>query len=295
MIKYFIRILFAVVILLISNCLLAQDDLEELLEKETEERTEQAIATFKSTRVINMHSIERMQQGDLDFRVSHRFGELNSGAYEFFGLDHSGSHLSLEYGIFNWLMLGAGRATYQKTFDSFLKFSLIRQSSGEKNIPVSVSYYSGIAVNTLKFPESENDFFSSRLCYTHQILAARKCSNRLSLQLSPTLVHRNLVKTADEKNDLIAAGVGGRFKLSNRTAVSIEYFYVHDKNNDPGVTYYDPLSVGFDIETGSHVFQLYFTNATAIIEKGYIGETTGNWTDGDICFGFNISRVFTLK
>ena len=96
---------------------------------------------------MNGHSIERMPPGQLDFRISHRFGRINSGAYEFFGLDQSNIHFSLEYGILNWLMVGIGRGTYEKTFDGFAKFTIFRQSSGARVMPVSVSALSSVAVN----------------------------------------------------------------------------------------------------------------------------------------------------
>ena len=276
--------------------ILMGQDIDELLEEATGSSTEYAYATFKSTRIISGHSIERMQEGQLDFRISHRFGELNQGAYEFWGLDQASIHLSLEYGITDWLMFGIGRGNYEKTFDGFVKFSIFRQSKGERNMPVSISYLSTLALNSLKWDGPEKLPFWDRASYVHQLLVARKFSERLSLELNPTFVHRNLVATELDPNDLWALGVGGRFKLSKRVSVNFEYYYVvpplHDYQSKKT---YNPLSVGFDIETGGHVFQLHITNSVAMIEKGFIGETTGNWLDGGIHFGFNISRVFTLK
>jgi hypothetical protein len=276
---------------------LSQDDLMNLLDQEASEPVNYASATFKATRIINGQSIERMKEGQLDFRIHHRFGQLNTGAYNLWGLDQANVHFSLEYGVTDWLMLGAGRGTYEKAFDGFAKFSLLRQSTGGRNMPVSVSLFSSIYLNSLKWADPERtNYFSSRLSYTCQALIARKFSNRFSLQLSPTLVHRNLVATALDPNDLYALGVGGRMKLASRISINVDYFYVvrpvHDYMSTP---VYNPLAIGFDIETGGHVFQLLFTNSLAMTEKGFIGETTGRWSKGDIHFGFNISRVFTLK
>jgi len=275
----------------------AQDDLMHLLNESTEEAVSFTAATFKSTRIMNGHSIERMPSGQLDFRISHRFGRLNSGAYEFFGLDQSSIHLSFEYGITDWLMVGLGRGSFEKTYDGFVKFSPFRQSSGGKIMPVSVSFFSSVALQTVKWADPEQtNYFSSRLSYSSQILIARKLSQIFSIQLTPSYVHRNLVTSELDPNDLWAVGAGGRMKLTKRTSLNAEYYYVINANN----TYlsqpvYNPLSVGFDIETGGHVFQLIFTNSLSMIEKGFIGETTGRWLQGDIHFGFNISRVFTLK
>lgn len=284
-------------LVLLTLTVSAQDDLMDLLNDNAAADTNYTTATFKSTRIMNGHSVERMPPGQLDFRISHRFGTVNSGAYEFFGLDQANIHFSLEYGIFNWLMIGAGRGTYEKTYDAFAKLTLLRQSSGARVMPVTVSFFTSAALNTVKWTDPERaNYFSSRLSYTSQVLIARKISQGLSLQLSPSYVHRNLVATELDPNDLWAMGAGGRLKLSKRISLNAEYFYLVNADN----TYmshpvYNPLSIGVDIETGGHVFQLILTNSLAMIEKGFIGETTGRWLNGDIHFGFNISRVFTLK
>ena len=296
----FVRLIFPIVILfflLITTPAFSQEeDLESLLEKEIEIKPELTIATFKSTRLINSHTIERMQKGDLDFRISHRFGEVNTGVYELFGLDYSSSYLAAEYGITDWLMTGIGRGTMQKTFHGFYKLSIIRQSSGKKSVPVSVSWMQGVSLNALKWTNPErSNYFYSRLSYIHQLLIARKFNQKFSLQIMPVLVHRNLVHNKSDKNDLYALGTGGRYKLTNRLAVTAEFFYVHGLNNTSGINYYHPISIGMDIETGSHVFQLMITNSSGILENHFIGETTGDIFDGGFRIGFNISRVFTLK
>jgi hypothetical protein len=250
--------------------------------------------TFKSTRIMNGHSVEKMAPGDLDFRVSHRFGRLNSGAYEFFGLDQANTHLSLEYGITKWLMAGIGRGTYEKTFDGFAKFTLARQSQGKKSFPLSVSLLSSMAYRTVKPGAfAENYTFSERSAFTGQLLVARRLNQYLSLQLMPTVISRDVAGT--EPGLLWAAGAGGRVKLASRISLNAEYYYSFDRGTYLNSEVYNPLSIGFDIEAGGHVFQLIFTNSVAMIEKGFIGETTGSWGKGDIHFGFNISRVFGIR
>jgi hypothetical protein len=283
-------------LLLITTGIFAQDDLMNLLDQDNKATTNFTTATFKSTRIMNGHSIERMVPGQLDFRISHRFGRVNSGAYELFGLDQANIHFGLEYGIFKWLMLGVGRGTYEKTFDGFAKVSLLRQSTGAVNMPVSVSLFSSAALKTMKWPDqTRTNYFSSRMSYTAQVLVARKINQGLSLQVAPTFVHRNLVATELDPNDLYAVGAGGRVKLSKRISVNAEYYLVANPKKYMSQTVYNPLSVGVDIETGGHVFQLILTNSVAMIEKGFVGETTGSWGKGDVHIGFNISRVFTLK
>jgi len=283
------------IFLVLAPMALEAQQIDDLLDEVSESSTEYVSATFKSTRIVSGHSIERMPAGQLDFRISHRFGPVNGGAYEFFGLDQASMRLGLEYGITDWLMAGIGRGTYEKTYDGFLKFSVLRQSRGKKAMPVSLSYLSTIAVNTMKWTGDGDLPLWDRASYVHQLLIARKFNERLSLELNPTFVHRNLVNTELDPNDLWAVGVGGRFKITKRISFNAEYYYVVPPLHDYQSTEtYPPISLGFDIETGGHVFQIHFTNSLAMIEKGFIGETTGNWLDGDIHIGFNLSRVFTL-
>jgi len=271
----------------------AQDDLMNLLNKETPPPgPEYTIGTFKSTRLINGHSVETRAKNVLEFVISHRFGTLNSTAYQFFGLDDAEIRLGLDYGVTDRLNIGFGRNSFQKTFDGFVKYKILRQASGASNVPVSVVLFASMAINSLHSPDfPENTVFSDRLAFVYQGLIARKLSQKVSLQLSPTWVHRNFVLDPAERNDIFALGIGGRYKLTKRVALNIEYYYqVSDTPSD----YYNSLAVGFDIETGGHVFQLHFTNSRGMIEKAFITETTGNFFKGDIHFGFNISRSFNL-
>ena len=270
-------------------------NIDDLLKESEANTTDYTTATFKSTRIINGHSIERMHAGVLDVRIDHRFGQLNTGSYNLWGLDQANIHLGLEYGITNWVMVGIGRGTYEKTYDSFLKFSIFRQSTGARNMPVSVSYLTSAALNSLKWTGPGKLYFWDRMSYVHQLLIGRKFSERFSLEINPTYVHRNIVATVLDPNDLWSAGIGGRFKLTAHMSLNFEYYYVVPPRHDyRSLKTYNPLSIGVDIETGGHVFQFMLTNSLAMIEKGFIGETTGNWLDGGIHLGFNISRVFTL-
>jgi hypothetical protein len=270
--------------------------LEDLLSKESEPETNFATATFKATRIINGHSIERMEQRQLEFRISHRFGEVSRGSYNLYGLDMSTIHFSLEYGITDWFEIGAGRSSFEKTVDGFAKFSILRQSSGAKKMPIHLSYVVSAEVNGLKWSDpTVTNYFSSRVSFVHQLLIARKFSDSFSMEINPTFVHRNLVKEAIDPNDLYALGVGARYKITKRTSLNAEYYYVYRRNAKYLDTkYYNPLSVGIDIETGGHVFQIMLTNCGAMREAGFIGKTTGNWLDKDFRLGFNISRTFSL-
>ncbi|HMR89942.1 MAG TPA: DUF5777 family beta-barrel protein [Saprospiraceae bacterium] len=280
-------------ICLISGSLWSQeDDLLSLLgEEETIDYTN---ASFKTNRVINLHSLESTAKGVLDFKIGHRFGTLNGGFYELFGLDNASIRLGFDYGLTDALTIGVGRSGFQKTYDGFIKYKFLRQSTGKRNMPLTVGVLLTSAIQTLKWadPDREN-FFSNRLYYTGQLIIGRKFSESFSLQLSPTLVHRNLVATNAEKNDVYALGTAARIKLTKRLALNAEYIYLLPDQVADGIT--NSLSLGVDIETGGHVFQLHLTNSTSMIEKGFIAETTNSWSDGGIHFGFNVSRVFTVK
>ena len=286
--------LFIFLFLLLPVAIFAQeDDLLSLLGEE-EETIDYATASFKTSRIINAHSLENTAKGVLDLKISHRFGFLNTGAYELFGLDGATMRFGFDYGINDRLMVGWGRSTVEKAYDGFVKYKILRQSTGKKTMPITLAWLTTTSVNTLKWQQLDREnYFSSRLSYTHQIIVGRKFSEAFTLQIMPTVVHRNLVKTAVEANDVYALGMAFRQKLTKRIAINGEYFYVFPNQLANG--YVNSMSLGFDIETGGHVFQLHFTNSTAMTEKGFITETSGNWFKGDIHFGFNVSRVFTIK
>ncbi|MBK7377343.1 MAG: hypothetical protein IPJ02_17860 [Chitinophagaceae bacterium] len=287
--------------LLSTTKLMAQQkdttDLLSMLEKEVagdeKSQTNYTTATFKTTRLINGHTVENVAAGVLDVKISHRFGRLNTGSYELFGLDNASMRMGLDYGITRYLMVGIGRSTFEKTYDAYFKLKIFRQSTGKRKMPVTLSYVPTVALKTLKWEDpNRKNYYTSRLYFTHQLIIGRKFSEGTSIQLMPTYVHRNLVKYASESNELFAAGIGGRQKITKRVSINAEYYYQIPGYRLTGTT--NSLSLGFDIETGGHVFQLHFTNSRGMNERTFVSETTGLWEKGDIYFGFNISRVFTV-
>lgn len=279
-----------------ANAATAQDeDLLSMVGGDEKPKKERVKYAFKSPRVINIHSIEFLNPGTLDFRILHRFGQLDQGYKNFFGLDQASMRMSFDFGIMHNLMAGVGRSTFKKELDAFVKYAPIRQSTGGKlNSPVTVALVSGITMDGMDWADpSRTNYFTSRLAYYFQAVIGRKFSEGFSLQLSPTMVHKNLVKLESDPNNIYALGIGGRLKVSKRVALTWDYNHVLVGMPDSG--YYNPLSVGVDIETGGHVFQLHFSNATGMNERAFITETTGNWGKGEVRFGFNLSRVFQLK
>lgn len=267
------------------------NDLEDMLSDAVTTPKTYTMGTFKTTRIANGHSVENVGKGVLDFRVNHRFGRINDGISEFFGLDNAVTRIGFDYGITNWLMVGYGRSTLNKEYDGYLKAKLLKQTD-DNAMPVSLSYVGAISVeaNKVQVPAGQEYYFSNRIAYVNQLLIARKFNSAFSLQLMPTHLHYNYVTYNDEPNDIFALGIGTRVKLSKRISLTGEYYYQFNQLRDT----YNSLTLGIDIETGGHVFQLFFSNSAGITERSVIGKTTGNWLDGDIHFGFNISRVFTI-
>lgn len=286
------RYIFTLLLFLSAKLHAQEDSLLRLLDP-APSRTEKVIRAFHSTRVIMSHSVEMLPAGVLDFRILHRFGNVNRGLYEFFGLDQATIRLGLDYGITPNLMVGIGRGSYKKELDGFIKYRPLQQRSGARALPVSVLVSGGVTLNTLRFADpTRKNYFSSRLAYYGQLIVGRKFSDRFSLQLMPTMLHRNLVPTTEDPNDIFAAGVGGRLKLNKRFSLNVDYHYVINQND--ALPVHNPLSVGFDIETGGHVFQLHVTNASGMNERVFLTETINDWAQGELQFGFNISRVFQV-
>ncbi len=269
---------------------LAQEDLMSIFGEDTPKK-EFVSATFKTTRLVIGQSVENVPIGNLNFIISHHFGRINEGPYNFWGLDQSTIRLGLEYSITNKLEIGLGRSTFQKTIDSYVKYKILRQDN--QHTPLSLSYFGGIAINTLKWDEPDRvNYFSSRLSYVNQLLIARKFNNNISLQFMPTHIHNNLVKLSSDPNDIFALGGGGRVKLTQRISINAEFYQIITEKTRE--LFDNSLSIGFDFETGGHVFQLFLTNSQPLFERGFITETNGRWNNGDIYFGFNIVRTFTI-
>jgi len=293
--KILLLIIFSITF--ISASFAQADSLMNMLDDSASVKKEPVSATFKATRIIDGSSVENLGAGILDFRIDHRFGQLNQGAQNFFGVDDATTKLALDYGITNWLMIGIAHDVLNKEDNGFLKIKLLRQKTD--GTPVTVSYVGSMSIQTTPaptLPSGDTWLFTNRLYYTNQILIARKFSQRLSLQLMPSIVHYNLVDSTKFSNNTIAIGIGGRIKVSKRIAITGEYYCRLTNTNMlyEGQPTYNSLSFGIDIETGGHVFQLMLTNAQGMTERSFIGQTTDSWTKGAIHFGFNISRVFTI-
>lgn len=284
------KIILIIFIISINSQFFGQD-LLDILDNESPKTENIVTATFKGTRILNGHSIENRKDKELEFIISHRFGRVNLGFDELFGLDQSNIRFALEYGFNDNLTIGLGRSSFEKTYDSFLKYSLLKQKNGENSFPFAVSLFGSVAVKTLKdYDPSDKRTFAESLFYVGQVLIARKVSPSFSYQITPTYVHRNTVRINADPHDIFALGFGTRMKLSKRVSFNSEYYVTF--NESKSIDARNSLAFGIDIETGGHVFQLILSNAITMIEKSFITESTGNFFGGDIHFGFNISRTF---
>jgi len=289
-----LKIILFITVFSFLQSLHAQSLLDELEEIAPQETTDYTIATFKSTRIINGQSIENIAVKELNFIIQHRFGPVSNGAVDLFGLDQAQIRFGFAYGLTDRITLGLGRSSFQKTYDGYLKVKVLRQSTGMKNMPITLSYFGSAVINGLPWPDpNRENFFSSRMAYVHQILIARKFNSDFSFQVMPGIVHKNFVQTAAEPNLIPSIGAGFRYKLTNRLSINGEYF--GPLNATTRQNNFDCFALGVDIETGGHVFQLHITNATGMFDRNFITETQGDLSQGDILFGFNINRVFNLE
>lgn len=252
---------------------------------------EKVTGTFRSTRVINAHSTEMLHKGEMDFRILHRFGSVKTGYKNFFGLDYASMRLGFDFGITNNLMIGIGRSTLLKDLDIFAKTRILQQTKGENAMPVSLLVSGGYIVTTQQSFAPKNPTIVDRSSYYVQVIIGRKFSPNFSMQLSPMVLHNNTTLNATDDQTIIGLGGGMRYKVSKRIALVADYHYAIGKLDDANK---NPLSFGVDIGTGGHVFQLHFSNATGMNEKGYLTQTTGDFFKGDIRFGFNLSRMFQI-
>lgn len=262
----------------------AQDDL--LAELDSTMTKDYTTPAFKGLQIVTLQSTKTPAAKEAYFVVSHRFGSVKGGISEFFGLDMATTKIGGVYGLTDWLSVSGSRHTLLKVYEAAVKYRLANQGN---DFPLTVIGYNTVDINTFlekeDYPKIE---FTDRLTYITQLLVSRKISNRLSLEIVPMYIHKNLYNPDIENNDQVAMGAGGRFKLGKRLSINMEYVYNFDK---PGY-YQNPLSVGLDIETGGHVFQLLFSNSQAMTESGYVTTAAGDWGKGDFFFGFNLYRVF---
>ena len=276
----------------------AQDNL--LSEIDTVKTDTKVVSAFKALKIVNIESTKLVGKGDFYLIVAHRFDYLNHGFDDFFGMDNANTQFKFAFGLKDWLMVQVSRSGFQETYESGVKYRLMKQD--KEGFPFAIVGFNSLAINTeMKKVNLPGVQFRDRLTYANQLLISRKFNDKLSLELAPSHFYENTVREVlDQNNQVIlpnpqnksqfAIGMGGRYKFARRWSVNVDY--AAHLNRARQSIYKNPLSVGVDLETGGHVFQLLFTNARAIHEAGYLGQTAGDWGKREIAFGFNLVRVF---
>lgn len=302
---------------IVSN-ISAQDDLLKMLDTVAPDAGNNKVtAMFKTTKIISLQTPQTVGEGELDFRITHRFGSMgvasNGGVHTLYGFDAAEDiRFSFDYGITDKFQVGVGRSKKSENLDGSLKYRFMEQTLDNK-VPLTICAYSIASLTPVRESQlypgadstwvAENNEFAHRMVYTTQILFARKFSNWLSMSVAPGYTHRNYVLgivnadngTTDE-NDLFSISAGLRLKVSRSVSILADYFLVmsdYRKSNTLN-PYYAPLALGVEIETGGHVFHINLTNSSGIIENYFIPNSPDSWKDGGYKFGFNISRVFTI-
>ncbi|MFT4780336.1 MAG: hypothetical protein ACJAZK_000377 [Psychroserpens sp.] len=268
--------------------IIAQDDLLDEIDTEIIDN-QFSIAAFKGLKIVNFESTKLVAKQELTLIVSHRFGSIENGLDSFFGLDDAVTRLNFVYGISDGFNIGLSRSSFQKIYQTSFKYRLFRQQNN--GFPFTIVGFNSILINTAlekdNLPKIE---FKDRLGYTTQLLISRKVNTNFSYELAPTYFHDNYVQQNNQDNSQFALGLGARHKLTKRLSINADYgWHLNRAKNSP---FKNPLSIGIDLETGGHVFQMHFSNAQAMNTNGFLGQATGDWSDGNIYFGFNLSRVF---
>jgi hypothetical protein len=285
-------------VLLFPICVFSQNDL--LSEIDTVKTDTKVESAFKSLKIVNLESTKLAGKGDFYLVIAHRFDYVNNGFDDFFGIDNANTQIKFVFGVIDWLTVHIARSGFQETIDSGIKYRLASQE--KEGFPFTIVGFNSLAINAEmkkeNYPKLE---FENRLSYVTQLLISRKFTDKLSLEIAPSYFHENTLKDIlddtgnvilpnPQSNDQFAIGLGGRYKFAKRWAFNMDY--AAHLNRASQSIYENPLSIGVDLETGGHVFQMHFTNSRAMHESGYLGQTTGSWSKGEIAFGFNLVRVF---
>ena len=290
--KFLQKMVFSLLLLLVSN-IYAQDDLLNQLDSIQPKEKEIVPAAFKGLQVCNMQSTKLPVKGEFYFLVSHRFGDLSKGLENFFGLDNALTKIGGIWGITNWLSLGVSRHTYNKTYELAAKYKFANQITD--GFPFTIVGYNTMDINSeLKKEVNPQLEFQDRLQYSSQLIISRKFSESFSCEILPIYIHKNLYEASNDQKDLFLLGIGGRYKLSKRLSLNAEYAARLNKDNNLTSTFNSPLTVGLDIETGGHVFQMVFSNSQPMNDVAMLSNARGNWDfhRGPLYFGFNMYRVF---
>lgn len=239
--------------------------------------------TFFSTRHALTPTVETVAERELLFSIMHVFGPLDAGYEQFWGLDsYANIRLGFDYGWSDRTSVGIARSRTDKLVEFRLKHIALRQMESG-SVPLTLGATAGAGWNTtpgLLRP------FGDRLSFFGSVMAARKWSETVSVQVSPMVSHVNLVP-ADEENTAVSVGIAARYRSSATRAFAIEASPVLMGRSDATHTHW---AVSYDMETGGHVFQLFVSVGEGLVEPYWVQKSR----TPTLKFGFNVNRIFRI-
>lgn len=272
--------------------------------------------TFESIWLIDNQTVMVPVKKSFEMDIMHRFGTLGKGYEDFYGIfETSMIRLGFSYVPINNLLVGVSIARSNMTWEGYAKYAILKQTKGK--YPVSVTYYGNMAVDTRK----KDNFYhrSDRFLFFNQLLIARKITNKLSVQIAPSVTHQNLVQgylktsgsvadstykstvAGEMKHYHFALAFSARYKI--KEAMSILFNYDQPLTKHPTDNPNPNLSLGVEFTTSSHVFQIFFTNYYYMIASRNNLYNKNNPIDikglndvtfhpGNFLIGFNITRLW---
>lgn len=250
---------------------------------------------FRIGSLIGMSTVVNLEARNLNSLITHNFGLVSSGIEEFYGLDQNAAvRLGFDYGVTDKLTIGIGRTSVEDNVDFRAKYIVLEQLKSDK-MPVQVAIKGDVGINTQKNTQFDDFTFQERLNYFASLMVARKINKQISLQIAPMISHFNTVKIEQTgvvpENTHYGIGLGGRYAFDERKAITFEYLPVIG-DRSPGTK--NHFAISYEIETGGHVFQMFFMSGKWFTEQHLLARTNTDFFAGDFRLGFNINRVFGL-
>ncbi|WP_111670983.1 DUF5777 family beta-barrel protein [Algoriphagus litoralis] len=267
---------------------------EAQLERKLENENQPVDLIFHAPRHINLLTVEHLEKKTMHFAIMHTFGTLDGGIENLFGLDNGANiQFSFEFGLSDKISLGASRSSRDKFYNIYGRYLILEQTQNN-SVPLSLSFAAGggIISNPYSFlPQNERPQFTDRLAYFGQVMLARKFSKKISVQLSPMLAYftnpLDIYQIEGSQNFYLGLGFSGKYKVTDRSSLTLQY--IPNLNSDLQSNF----GIGWDVEAGGHVFQMYFVTSQALNEQYLLAG--GNGVPGEeFRLGFNVNRIFAL-
>lgn len=253
------------------------------------------VVIFKATRLVNSQTTEMIKKQNFNFQIIHRFGDIagkNGGGQTAFGLDRVNDVLfGFEYGVSDNFNIGLNRSTIGQLIQFEVKYAIMHQTSNDSS-PFALTFIGEAGAR----PYSVFPSFEDRVTWLAQAVIARKFSG-LSLQVSPTFVRDNTPypQLPGNEQQFFAVQAAARIKLTNHTGVLLDYAHPFSSFRSNNVNFEDPIGIGYEVETGGHVFTVNITNSNAISEVNFLSNSQSRFSQGQYRIGFTISRMFDFR